>query len=302
MENISRGRYGLKLKKIGMRTIKTGIGVFITALIGSIGLLQEPLYAAIACVVTMQNTVKGSLKAGTNRIKGTVVGAIIGYLFALVHPGDPILTGVGIIALIYICNILNIKQSVSIASVVFCSILLGVGNSNVLLYSINRTIDTAAGIVIALVVNYFIIRPNYLKDVMNELKIIEKRAIELIKEKIIYDNDIDIDNFNEEIVKLESIYQRFIDELEYRNEDIEIEKLKKTLDVCKEIYFHLQSITLLNDKCYLSNKNHEGLKKLYKKFELRRDIDDEESPVFNYHLGMIIKEIIILHNVNELME
>jgi uncharacterized membrane protein YgaE (UPF0421/DUF939 family) len=292
----------LKLQKIGMRNIKTGIGVSLAVLVGSIGILQNPLYAAIACIVTMQNTVKGSLKSGTNRIKGTIVGAIIGYLFALIHPGDPILTGVGIIALIYICNILNIKQSVSIASVVFCAILLGVGEQNALLYSINRTVDTAAGIIIALAVNYFIFRPNYLKDVLNELKIIEKKFMELIKEKIIDDNYIDIDSFNEEITKLELSYQRFVDELEYRNEDIEIESLRKTIDVCREIYFHLQSITLLNEKCYLSNKNYKGLKKLYKKFDLKRDIDDEESPVFNYHLGMIIKEIGILHNSNEIME
>jgi uncharacterized membrane protein YgaE (UPF0421/DUF939 family) len=285
-----------------MRNIKTGIGVSLAVLVGSIGILQNPLYAAIACIVTMQNTVKGSLKSGTNRIKGTIVGAIIGYLFALIHPGDPILTGVGIIALIYICNILNIKQSVSIASVVFCAILLGVGEQNALLYSINRTVDTAAGIIIALAVNYFIFRPNYLKDVLNELKIIEKKFMELIKEKIIDDNYIDIDSFNEEITKLELSYQRFVDELEYRNEDIEIESLRKTIDVCREIYFHLQSITLLNEKCYLSNKNYKGLKKLYKKFDLKRDIADEESPVFNYHLGMIIKEIGILHNSNEIME
>lgn len=292
----------MKLQKIGMRTIKTGIGVSLSVLVGTIGILQNPLYAAIACVVTMQNTVKGSLKAGTNRIKGTVVGAIIGYLFALIHPGDPILTGVGIIALIYICNMLNIKKSVSIASVVFCSILLGVGEQNVLLYSINRTVDTAAGIIIALVVNYFIIRPDYLKDVLSELKTIEKKSMELIKEKIIYDNDIDIDSFNEEIIKLELTYQRFTDELEYRNDDIEIENLRKTIDVCREIYFHLQSITLLNEKCYLSNKNYTELKKLYKKFDLKRDIGDEESPVFNYHLGMLIKEIGIIHNSNEIME
>lgn len=292
----------MKLEKIGMRTTKTGIGVSLAALVGTIGLVQDPFYAAIACVVAMQNTVKGSLKAGKNRLKGTVVGAIVGYLFALIHPGDPLLTGIGIIATIYICNLLNIKQSVAIASVVFCSILLGVGEKDVLLYSIHRTIDTAVGVIIAICVNYFISRPDYLKDVLYELKIIENKAMQLVKEKIIHNNEIDIKGFNKEIVKLETAYQQFIDELEYRNEDVEIENLKKTLDICKEIYFHLQSILFLKKQCYLNNENYEKLKKLYKEFELRRDINDEESPVFNYHLSMIIKEISILHNVNEVSE
>ena len=50
-----------------MRNIKTGIGVMICVLAGHLHLVDNTLFAAIACIVCMQTTVKGSLTAGLNK-------------------------------------------------------------------------------------------------------------------------------------------------------------------------------------------------------------------------------------------
>ena len=92
----------MKLHKPGMRNIKTGIGVMICVLAGHLHLVDNTLFAAIACIVCMQTTVKGSLTAGLNRLKGTFIGGIIGFIFVLIHPGNPILSCLGIITTIYI--------------------------------------------------------------------------------------------------------------------------------------------------------------------------------------------------------
>ena len=85
----------LKIPKMGMRTIKTGIAVMLCIALGQF-IVQKIFYCAIACVISVQDTVKGSMKVGLNRVKGTIVGGVIGFLFALIHPGDPILCGIGI--------------------------------------------------------------------------------------------------------------------------------------------------------------------------------------------------------------
>ena len=120
----------MKLHKPGMRNIKTGIGVMICVLAGHLHLVDNTLFAAIACIVCMQTTVKGSLTAGLNRLKGTFIGGLIGFIFVLIHPGNPILSCLGIITTIYICNVLKINNSISIACVVYCAIYLGVGTNN----------------------------------------------------------------------------------------------------------------------------------------------------------------------------
>ncbi|WP_304969360.1 FUSC family protein [Romboutsia ilealis] len=82
----------MKLHKPGMRNIKTGIGVMICVLVGYLNIIDNTLFAAVACIVCMQTTVKGSLTVGLNRLKGTFIGGLIGFIFVLIHPGSPILS------------------------------------------------------------------------------------------------------------------------------------------------------------------------------------------------------------------
>ncbi|MGL4374613.1 MAG: aromatic acid exporter family protein, partial [Turicibacter sp.] len=69
-------------KSVGMRTIKTGMAVVLTLYVAKTALISNPFYAAIGTVFAMQNTVKSSFVAGKNRVLGTVIGAIVGFIFA----------------------------------------------------------------------------------------------------------------------------------------------------------------------------------------------------------------------------
>ncbi|MEG2539908.1 MAG: aromatic acid exporter family protein, partial [Clostridium sp.] len=82
----------MKLEKLGMRTIKSGIAVTCCVIIAKY-LVQNPMYCAVACIISVQDTVRGSLKAGFGRVKGTIIGGIIGFLLVLIQPKDPILCG-----------------------------------------------------------------------------------------------------------------------------------------------------------------------------------------------------------------
>jgi uncharacterized membrane protein YgaE (UPF0421/DUF939 family) len=142
-----------------MRNIKTALAVFICILIANIFSLESPFYTAIAAIVTMQNSVKGSFKAGKNRILGTFIGAIIGYLCAIIAPGNTILCALGIVAVIYICNLFKWNEAAAMGGIVFCAIMLNLGSKSPLFYSFNRLLDTLVGIIVALTINYFIAPP-----------------------------------------------------------------------------------------------------------------------------------------------
>ena len=88
---------GLIKRYIGMRTLKTGIAVVLTLYLGQTFLISNVFYAVIGTIFALQNTMKSSLVAGKNRLLGTVMGAIIGFLFAQLQLHSPLFIGLAVI-------------------------------------------------------------------------------------------------------------------------------------------------------------------------------------------------------------
>lgn len=289
----------MKLQKPGMRNIKTGIGVMICILVGYLNIIDNTFFAAAACIVCMKTTVKGSLTVGLNRLKGTFVGGIIGFIFVLISKGNPVLCCLGIITTIYICNVLEINNSITIACVVFCAIYLSIGDANPIEYSVWRTIDTSIGVLIGVGVNYFIFRPDYLESIYKEIRVIENTSIKLLQSEIEKGNHKDISPLKNEISKLEKLYKNFLEELEYSNSEVNDEEINTLIKKCKHIYLHLQILEQMKDKCYLNKENYMKSKDIC--HELPKDIvvKDNTSTVYNYHISAILDNINEIHDVDE---
>lgn len=287
----------MKLKKVGMRTIKTGIAVGLCVFAGKY-LVQNPMYAGVGCVASVQDTVKGSFRLGFNRILGTAIGGIVGYLSVLIASGDPIIAALGIMITIYGCTTFKANTGIIVSSVTFLSIQLGVITSNPAYYSIHRVMDTSIGVIIGVMVNYILARPDYVESTTKHLNKIEKMAKEKLYSKIISKSKFSIVKFEKEVSKLEGIYSKVVDELNYSKNQADVDKIKKEILLCRQMYFHMQAIELLERRLYLSKKNYESIKKLYGLEKLEWELDENESPVFNYHLEKIISQIHLLHEIN----
>ena len=292
----------MKLHKPGMRNIKTGIGVMLCILVGYFNIIDKTFFAAVACIVCMQTTVKSSLTVGLNRLKGTFIGGVVGFLFVLIRPGNPILACLGIITTIYICNILKVNSSITIACVVFCAIMINIGSESPLEYSVHRIIDTSIGVIIGVCVNYFICRPNYLKRIYNEIRIIESKAIELLKEEIEKGAHANISPLKVEITKLEGLYKNYLDELEYSIEENNNKEINETIKRCKQIYLHLQVLETMKYKCYLDEETYIKTVDLCHGLDGYVEVKNDISPVYNYHIKMIIENINEIHEVDENMD
>jgi len=57
-----------------------------------------------------------------------------------------------------------------------------------------------------------------------------------------------------------------------------------------KIYFHIKCIKLLKKELFLTKDNHKKLKKLYKNEQILLQINEDESPVFNFHLNKVIEK------------
>lgn len=169
--------------KIGMRSVKTAIAVFVCILLYTIlewisfgtfevtnpilkvllflAHRQDPIYACVSAIVATQNTIENSWKNGKNRVVGTFIGGIIGLVLLYVDMGfynrsfSMVIVPVGLLFLIWFCNIINKPSAVSFAAITFVIIMIEVEkfDNPAYIYALNRTIDTAIGVFISMVVN-----------------------------------------------------------------------------------------------------------------------------------------------------
>nr|MCR4926250.1 FUSC family protein [Clostridiales bacterium] len=172
-----------RLKKhiIGMRNIKTAFAVLLCMLIFSFlqilsSALPEsqikivsfikflldrgnPIFACVACVVVMQNSIKNSKLFAISRIFGTAIGTLNGLIFSIVTQKITLgylnyfIIFIGIIIIIKICNSIKHPDASSISIITFLVIMISLDYGSPVLYAINRFIDTVIGITISLAVN-----------------------------------------------------------------------------------------------------------------------------------------------------
>ncbi|WP_434793931.1 FUSC family protein [Terrisporobacter petrolearius] len=271
-----------------MRTIKTGIAVMLCCILTRFA-VDNMFYCAIACVVTMQDTIKTSFKMGTQRVLGTLIGGLIGFLLVLISPANPILCGIGIMIVIKCCNMFKLSSLV-VSSVTFLSLYLGYVDSAPLVYSIQRIIDTSIGVIMGLIINYSVARPNYYNNTINEFEKIKSLCKESLKNIVIGKRDLQLDSIENKIKTSEAIYSKLIDELNYSKGSFNLDIIDKSLDLCRQIYFHIKSIELLEKELFLTKDNYKKLKKLYKNEQILLQINEDESPVFNFHLNKVIEK------------
>lgn len=149
-------------KIIGMRVIKTVIAAYICFLISFIR-KTSPFYSVVAAILCMQNDHDNSLKVGKNRMIGSIIGGIYGFigivlidlinieLFNYLHY---LILSIFLIPIIYTNVYLKSSSSTYISCVVFLSITVSHGGDSYPMYfAINRVIDTMVGIVVSLVIN-----------------------------------------------------------------------------------------------------------------------------------------------------
>ena len=151
---------------LGFRSIKTALAAMFTALIYVFLPNSNPTFAWIGAIFGMGADMEESRRSGGNRFFGTVIGGFIGLgLYWLEHLAYPEgcywlrlpMVFLGIIALISMCVMFHWPGGVQPGGVVLCTILFNTPAHHID-YAIHRMIDTGVGVIIALLVNYFLPR------------------------------------------------------------------------------------------------------------------------------------------------
>lgn len=288
-------------KGLGLRTIKTGIAVALCILVANLTNMTFPFYAAIAAAICMQSTVFDTMTTGLHRMLGTFVGAIVGLVFVYIYPMNFFLCGIGIIIVIYLCNLLKITKSVSIGCIVFLAIMTQTGESNYhIIYGIYRLIDTLIGIMIAVFVNYILLPPVYFDAVHQSANDIVDNLFIVFGNYFIHNKPSDLNNINEKIAKLEKLLLLYKKEVKrIGTKRVDEEKITELINNSKEVYNHFSIIYKLDTSNYLTEENYNTIKKIYNSnFKMDSFTETNETIVYNYHVEKLLKFLSYYQKVN----
>ncbi len=293
----------MNLPKIGMRTIKTGIAAFICALIGYTGIINNSFFAIGACVVSMQNTIKDSYDAGFNRIKGTILGGIFGFMMVYIFDHNILIASIGLVLAIYVCNILKLQSSILVCAITYSSIAYTISTQNPFSYSFHRTLDTTLGVVIGVLINYTIYKPNLLNDILSNIERLRDLGFHLVRNSLLSKN-IDLDDYENKLSSLISIINKHDAEF-YSDKNIgEYFEFEKIIMEFKEIKIHLYCLEKLKGNFTISKENLHYLNSIFgpeitNNFKALEDAPSnnlESSSVYNYHLNEILHSLEDINN------
>lgn len=167
-----------KLPPIGMRMIKSAIGVFIGFVIYFIrGCNGTPFYTALSVLWCMRPYVNEAKIMAKQRTMGTLIGGVFGLIMIfteheLIQFEYPIflryvLISIVLIPVLYTTVFLNMKNASYFACVVYLSIVVvHITDENPYLFVFNRVLDTLIGVLIGLLVNTFTYPKKFRKDIL----------------------------------------------------------------------------------------------------------------------------------------
>ncbi|GIM27756.1 hypothetical protein CPJCM30710_04220 [Clostridium polyendosporum] len=151
-----------ELPQIGLRNIKTAISVFLCIVLFQALDRPYPFYACIAAVMCTKETVAITYKASFDRMIGSILGGFMGMILIIISSHinfstiESFMSGIGIVIVIYMCNLIKRPGACPISCIVLLSITTTAHDSTPYLYALNRVIDTFIGIIITIIINRFI--------------------------------------------------------------------------------------------------------------------------------------------------
>lgn len=165
-------------QRIGLRTVKTGIGAAVAMIIANALTLQYSASAGIITILSIQDTKRDSVIIAIRRTIAMCIALLIGSVLFEVFGFNAVIFGVYVILFIPITVRLKVTEGIVPASVLVTH-LLGEGHITVILL-INELLLMLIGVGIALLINSYM--PSVEEDLLEEKKKIEQLMYDLFSQ------------------------------------------------------------------------------------------------------------------------
>lgn len=298
------------MQYIGMRTLKTGLTVFLAGLIARVINPGDPFVILFTALIALENTVSASFQNGWKRIVATIVGAIVAN--ALVYSGLPFeaAAALSIMLLIIVSNQLGQSGSIGVAGSVTLLILLsGYAGEDPTRYSLVRIRDTILGIALAGLVNLLVFPPRAARRVRELERELYTETLGLVGKIYLYRVSDNLKDYHRSIDKLDGAIRQAESELGIVR-SIESKKLavyKKLISTYRAIYIYSENLSLMGQDMRITDANLRELTALFGRSEALNNNWNEgtmtnEEAIYNHTLSRLIGDLTKLKSLEGALE
>ena len=286
----------MKTKLIGMRSLKTGLAVIIGLLAAYLLNIESATILAGSIIISMQTSLHDSFETAFFRVFSTIVGALLGLFFQLMHFANAFTAGIGVIIIIYLCNVFNVKKALVLATMVLVSIIVYDYDSRIELvyYSLDRLFATFLGALIAFLINFTFFKPKQEKFLVESYHAIIPQIDDYLKE-VLAGKDINEPNLISKVNDINDKYSSLRNDTKFKLRNKLSEESLQTLNNKFRLVISLL-IDLENmGRTSKLTKNTVNMVNGYYKEQileasslLENDLVTQASVVYNYDLRRII--------------
>jgi len=152
-----RGEWNAEpLARSWQHPLLTAVAVVVCLMLARALHLKEGYWSAISTIVVMQPGVKLTLGASRDRFLGTAVGALMGWLAAVIWHGNVVVFGLAVAVSLTVCSVLGLKNAIQLAGATICVVALVPAAGPAWRMALDRFVAVSFGIVIAVAVSVLV--------------------------------------------------------------------------------------------------------------------------------------------------
>ncbi len=225
--------------KIGARTLKTSLAILISFIIPPlIGLEDSIGLAAAAVVFSMQPSVQETFVKTRDRLVANIIGGIIAFLVANFLGDTMVMIAVASALLIALLHQIGLNDVIGLATLTVINIMISPGE-NLLLTAVQRVAATLIGIIIAFVVNTFVLPPRYDLKFYNKTVDLTDDTMKYIRQMLRKNAQFpimaeDLKRLNKEIIVLKKFHKYMRDPFYKRFVSKRYYSMLRFLVVCRQ--------------------------------------------------------------------
>lgn len=281
---------------VGLRTIKTTAAVVISMLIvEALGTTDSRLiFAMLGAMAAVQPTFKESLESSLAQIIGLIFGAAVGILLRILLLPPLVGTGIGIILVITLYNVLRIRYSPGLPCFIVV-LLCTTPDIQPLVYAGGRIWDTAIGLVVGITINMLIFPYDNSRQIRSTAESLDREVILFLED--MFDGDDQLPNADEMSRKIDALNKQlkvFSNQkllLRLRRQQTELTHYRICEKKARELVAQMEVLHAMGTPGNLNTENRGQLLNCganISETELT-DSTQETDIVTNYHVANILK-------------
>lgn len=280
---------------IGLRTIKTAVAVILSmVIVENFGTTTSKLiFAMLGAMASVQPTFKESLESCLTQVVGVLFGALMGVILTAFPIPPLVATGIGIVLVITLYNLLRIRFSPSLP----CLIVVTICNTpdiQPILYALGRIWDTAIGLGIGILINTLVFPYDNSKQIRSTVKSLNEEVIRFLED--MFDGDDQLPDpqqmaYNiDDLARQLAIFENQWLIMKFGRQKKEIETFKACQGKARELIARMEILSHMERPGRLNDENRRRLAASGAVIRDQRPLDSvtERDVVTNYHVKQIL--------------